>query len=337
MSLGGENFMDLEGAFFPVELRSVFVGSQFGRNERIEAPHHAAVLDVERDYVFAIVTAAYRLVSNKEAVEIAGEVMEKVFTHVKMKDLKCLNIIMPESRSFCHIDLVYTGLDFEPFRGDPWTPFLRVTNSYNRTRRLRFDLGFCRWICRNGMIFGAKSIEISGSHSNAGVDRLRHFAIDRNIGNIRAIEARLVGQLVNLKRYHFPPSMMLALFCKVFDVRVPPDVAKRQRQVEALAVMTDKIDNLAHDYFGEMGHHGYAALNVLTDFAARPVGVISAASSMHGYQVAVTRWMEEFVRAMSAPTFDLDEYLGDSRKEAAMLREALPEMSVPIDAATTRL
>lgn len=321
------DFIDLETAFFPVELRGVFVERGRGRNDFVRAPRHAAVVDVENEYVFALVTDGYRLVHNREAVDIGGEIMERVFLHVGMKDMKCFNMIMPETRSFCHIDLVYTGLGFEVFSGDSWTPFLRVTNSYNRTRRLRFDLGFCRWMCRNGMIFGAESIHLSDSHSHAGVDRLRYDEILRNIGSIRQIEGRLLGHLNKLKRYHVPPSAMLALFCKAFNIKVPPDVGNKRRQAEDLSRMAEKIDELTDLYFADMGHHAYAALNVLTDFAARPVGVISMASTTHGYQVAAARWMEAFAREISAPTFDIEAYLGGWQDEAFKVQKIAQEVA----------
>lgn len=90
--------------------------------------------------------------TNQQAYDQASDIMKKVFQTTRLEDLICLNVTMPSSRSFCHIDLIHKDADFLPWENDKWTAFLRITNSYNRTRLLRFEPGFCRWICLNGMI-----------------------------------------------------------------------------------------------------------------------------------------------------------------------------------------
>lgn len=310
---------DLTPALFPVDMRPVFVEPSHPWNSPIRLPRHWAVVDVERDHAFAVVTDGYRLVTNEEALGLASEIMRRVFMVVEMGDMRCFNITMPNSRSFCHIDLVHAKRVFEPWPDDAWSPFLRLTNSYNRTKRLRFELGFCRWICRNGMIFGSRSIEISDAHSHAGVDRIRYDRIAGNLGSIQALEAQFIGQLHNLKRYHVPPSAMPALFCKVFGVRVPSEVENKPRRAVLLVSMAEELEKMTKQNFEALGHHAYAALNVLTAFATCPKGVISAASSMHGYQMDAARWMEDFLRQIASTSFDFDRYLGEWKEEGASL------------------
>jgi hypothetical protein len=132
--------------------------------------------------------------------------------HFAVVDMECLKITMPKTRSFCHIDLVHKTADFSPWEKDKWTAFLRIINSYNRTRLLRFELGFCRWICLNGMIFGRKSIEFSYAHTRRGTDRVDRFL--ENVGDIRKLETALTERLHKLKRYHVPEKKMLPLLCR---------------------------------------------------------------------------------------------------------------------------
>ncbi|OJU87179.1 MAG: hypothetical protein BGO13_03490 [Burkholderiales bacterium 66-5] len=145
--------------------------------------------------------------TNKAAYDMAAEVMKKVFHTTQIGDMACLNITMPKTRSFCHIDLIHKTADFSPWERDKWTAFLRISNSYNRTRLLRFELGFCRWICLNGIIFGSKSIEFSYAHTRRGMDRVDRFV--ENIGDIRKLETALTEKLHQLKRYHVPEKEML--------------------------------------------------------------------------------------------------------------------------------
>lgn len=308
---------DVKEAFFPVELRPVYMPSPKLAQGYHPLDRHFAVVDVEHDRAFSVVTDDYQLVTNQEAYERAAEVMQKVFQVTKLNDLECLNITMPQTRSFCHIDLIHGEADFSPFERDQWTAFLRITNSYNRTRKLHFELGFCRWICLNGMIFGAKSIEFSYAHTRRGIDRSMRF--QNNIGDIRKLETQLTEQLHQLKRYHVPETEMLPLVCRAFDVRVSEDLDAESKRADELRTFREQIRELTQRYFGDMGAHGYAALNVLTDFASRPVGVMAPETRIHAFQQRASAWMEDFVQAIQRREFSFDAYLGEYRDVASRL------------------
>jgi hypothetical protein len=67
----------------------------------------------------------------------------------------------PRTLSFAHIDLlnrthVLNYYDTAVGKEDPFTPFLRVTNSFNGGRALRFDMGFMRNHCSNSVILTRK-------------------------------------------------------------------------------------------------------------------------------------------------------------------------------------
>lgn len=306
---------DLESAFFPVELCPVYTDRLDGSNDYQRLGRYFAVRDVERHKTFSVVTNDYKLVTNREAYEMAEEAMEKVFSITKLEDLACLNITMPDSRSFCHIDLIHRRRNFND-EDDAWTAFLRITNSYNRTRRLRFELGFCRWICLNGIIFGAKSIEFSYAHTRRGMDKVHRLS--ENIGDIRMLEMQLVEQIHQLKRFYVPKSIMLPLFCRVFDIRIDTDNPGFIRTSQ-LCEMRRHVSALIDKYFDSMGPHGYAALNVLTDYATRPVGVISPETSMHGLQKKATNWMQDFINDISKLSFSFESYLADFQGDANRL------------------
>ncbi|MEF8711596.1 MAG: DUF932 domain-containing protein [Candidatus Accumulibacter propinquus] len=304
-------------AFFPVELRPLFMPAEDALNDFQELKRHFAVVDLERQHPFAVVTDDYELVTNKAAYDMAAEVMKKVFHTTQIGDMACLNITMPKTRSFCHIDLIHKTADFSPWEKDTWTAFLRISNSYNRTRLLRFELGFCRWICLNGIIFGSKSIEFSYAHTRRGMDRVDRFV--ENIGDIRKLETALTEKLHQLKRYHVPEKEMLPLLCRAFDIKATKDVVEKQRRVDDLLALRDQAESLTKAYFTEMGPHGYAALNVLTDYASRPAGVIAPEASMHGLQQKAGSWMDDFISAIKNPDFSFDSYLADYRQTAEVI------------------
>ena len=150
--------------FFPVSkvrVRATDTGHTFRR-------HWAVVADDRRE-VFAIVTEDYRLVSNLRAYELGRRAFALVFGDQATKRLQLFNVNMPMTRSWVNLDLTAGGLDLAPLDEDRWLPFLRVTNSYNRSRALGFTVGVCRWICTNGMIFGEQSLKLNVAHAK-GVD-----------------------------------------------------------------------------------------------------------------------------------------------------------------------
>jgi hypothetical protein len=319
---------DITEAFFPVELRPLFmptnaeIGSlfeptidEFARYKKLQ--RHFAVVDVKRNHPFAVVSDDYELITNEKAYEIAAGVMKRVFLVTELSDMACLNITMPKTRSFCHIDLIHKAAHFSPWKKDKWNAFLRITNSYNRTRQLRFELGFCRWICLNGMIFGSKSVEFSYAHTRGCSEQIERF-ID-NINDIREVEHNLIEMLHQLKRYHVPEKEMLPLLCRVFDISVTEEEIKKKKRQLDLMVMRNRVRSLTNDYFSDMGQHGYAALNVLTDYGSRPEGIFALGTSMHGLQQKAGNWIEEFISEISSPGFSFDTYLADYRQTSQLI------------------
>lgn len=304
-------------AFFPVERRPIYMPSKFALGEHKRLPRHSAVVDVERDHVFAVVTENYELVTNADAFDMATDVMKQVFHATRVEDMVCFNITMPKTRSFCHIDLVRKGADFSPWENDSWTAFLRITNSYNRTRVLRFELGFCRWICLNGMIFGARSIKLSYAHTRRGITRSGLF--DKAIGDIRELESEFTTNLHQLRQYEVPARLMLPLVCRAFGIKVENDHMPSGKRAESLIALRDHVERLTQRYFSELGANGYAALNVLTDFATRPEGPMAPEVSMHRLQDKAARWMEDFITERQSEEFSFDRYLAEYNRSAELL------------------
>lgn len=308
---------NLDAAFFPVELRPVGMSTGVGKDSWKPLDHHRVVVDTQRQRAFAVVTRDYELITNRAAVEMAQVLMHRVFKATTMTDMACFNLVMPKTRSFCHIDLVHKSAVFEPWEHDRWSAFLRITNSYNRTRRLRFEIGFCRWICRNGIIFGRHSIEFSYSHSRPALEKVNRLA--QSLGHIHDLEQNMINHLQALRSLPMRSGDMLALACKVFEVRWRDNLSLSPRRVEEVKAFRDQIVGSATAYFEEMGSNAYAALNVLTDYASRPSGVISPEARLHGLQRRAGQWADSFIEDARLNEFNMDDYLGLSVETARRL------------------
>jgi hypothetical protein len=108
---------------------------------------------------------------------------------------------------------------------------------------------------------------------------------------------------------------MLPILCRAFDIKARKDVIfENERRVDDLLAPREEVTNLTKSYFSEMGPPGYAALNVLTDYASHPTGVIAPEASMHGLQQNAGNWMDDFISAIDYPNFSFDGNLADYRE-----------------------
>ena len=71
--------------------------------------------------------------------------------------------------------------DSEIKKDDPFTPFLRVTNSFNGARALRFDIGFMRKHRSNGVIFEEEVATIKASLSKEALPQLKIEITSRSL------------------------------------------------------------------------------------------------------------------------------------------------------------
>lgn len=312
---------DLSSVLFKVGMQPVYTKRQTTQNVGgLEAqetgdngfhriPDFMAVVDVERQHTFAVVSPQYRLVTNEEAVRLGRDCLRQVLSQATIEGIEVFNIIMPKTRSFCHIDFMRQRGTIEPWSGDRWQPFLRVTNSYNRMKPLRFDIGFCRWICENGMIFGRESIQVRYYHTTNAIVPDGVFRIDA--GRLKKVEAQFIERLHNLKRFYVPENCMFDIVCKAFGIRITAQDRAKPQRWQSLLEFRDVVAKHTKRHFSELGPNGYAALNVLTECATRPCLYISAESMIHSLQAHSGAWMDEFLRLISDPAFKFDTYLGD--------------------------
>lgn len=311
---------NLREAFFPVTARPAFWKD--ARDKHHYIPGQKVLVDVERDYPLAVVSERYNLITNEEACRRADVIVRGVFDGHTLGDFQCYNIMMPSTRSSCRMDFIIPHSSFSAFgdRNESYTPFLRVSNSYNRTLVLRYEIGFCRWICLNGCIFGAKSYSATFVHSLQKKQRSVYDAIAearRTIGSIEDIWAVLEGKLATLSGIPVPFELALPVFCQVFGL---PDVDKEEVSLavaEKHAARGKHFLEQAKSYFEELGPNAYALFNALTDFASFPDGQSMTSTFVHGYQRKVGDWADGIVTAAKGRDFVFEKTLTDASRAAA--------------------
>ena len=207
----------LHDACFPVTLADVYVGDPPRPVKR-----YRAVVPVEAGIggdPFAVVTDRYRLIRNEDVIDLGHEAFGRLFGSHRGARMTVFNVVMAKGRGSFFADFTAPALDcaipipgatrsVEP-EGDPTrhTFFLRAVNSYNRTQAVRLEAGICRWICRNGVIFGKQSIQFHDPHHKSKhqlmdqiaerAERLKTDALQGQIADVYGIA--LTGDMTVLE------------------------------------------------------------------------------------------------------------------------------------------
>ncbi len=316
---------DISEAFFPVVEKEVRWVDEKGITHRI--PDQRAIVDATNNKVLSVVSKQYHLITNKRAYDLSNYIVQKVFPGTTLANFKCFNIYMPMSKGSCRIDLIIPHSYKYPFGNhDKWIPFVRISNSYNRTFVLQIEIGFCRWICLNGVIFNMKGFTIRYVHTHKkireGIDKIEKGWKISQAEEINALWERFEERLKRLKSVEVPQWLILPIYCKVFGLEIDQKKITKTQEFNYY-LKAKQILNSAKEYFEELGSNAYALFNVLTDYASFPDGTSYASNYIHGYQKKVGNWIDDFLIVASKKDFLLTTYLGEKEMKTAYYLESL--------------
>lgn len=311
---------NLEQVLFPVGLTEVyhslpghpqqaplFEGQSNHPLQRI--PHFLAVTNLLTGQVYCVVTKGYRLVTNQQALDLAGDCFQQLFGPGAAEEMEVFNIHASQSGSYCHVDFIHREYAINLWARETWLPYLRVTNSYNRSRALSFDLGFCRAICNNGMIFEKQTIHYKFTHTSQVIPR-RLFQVDFN--KFKSMEENFKTSVNRWVNTPIPRSAYLALVCVALQLTFEvnsEDPVRRTRERARWQAARPEIECLVDRYVQELGENAYSLLGVVTELASRPPKAIGPVWMMDTLQRRVGAWFRDFSRLIGMPGFQLREYL----------------------------
>jgi len=285
------------------------IGSN-GSTRRINIPGKKALVNQRTGLVLGVVSRDYRVVTNQEAVNLAREVCEKAFPGLSPVEWEAKRAAAPSTLSYAFIDLMHRThvlnyWDSEIKRDDPFTPFLRVTNSFNGARALRFDIGFMREHCSNGVIFEEEVATIKASHSKEALAQLKIEITSRSLPQMWDEFSKF---LTNVRRIGMDTDQSTLALKTV--LRLPdPKPNDKPARVEVLKALIVDFSSRLEGYRKELGPNAYAVFNTLTDIAARPPESIHFQKNRDTIEKRSGRWLKELARQSQVVGFDLNAWI----------------------------
>ena len=220
-------------------------------NEELPAKQYKALVNLNNNQVLSVVSQNYDTISNREALIMGKYIFCKLFPGVREEDLIPYKVIACQSLTTCHIDLIHKEVKFEKWEQDVWLPFVRISNSFNRTAALSFELGFVRKLCSNGFIFQKDIIRLKYSHIKGQIPSVLNI----DISGFKKYEADFMKYLNRLSEYRVNVKFVFPLVLKALDLHFRidhenPKTAERERK--RLALTREIIHTLTDQYFSEL-------------------------------------------------------------------------------------
>lgn len=275
-----------EAAFFPVRPEPM----QLEKNGQPVPGYRAIVGPGEngKEKIFSVVSEGYELIRNEQVFEIGRRLFAKVFGGAAARDMLLLGWGMPESRASFHADFSARCLGFVVAGDGPWSRFLRVKNSYNKSCQVRFCVGVLRFSCGNGLpIEGGTSRMVGDTFEDRHRRTMDEWIRDLEereftAADLRQFEVeRIRAQLARIESVPVPGEQFLAGLVRVLGIDPPafPDPARRGERFASEGTLTPKrrrywaalgrhLEGLAQKYRASQGDNAFALLNAATDYAS---------------------------------------------------------------------
>ena len=260
----------LDEACFPVTLTEVYTGTKPRQAKRYRA---IVPLDTDSEPL-AIVTDRYRLVRNEDVIDLGYEAFERLFGLHRKNQMAVFNVVMTKTRGSFLADFTTPELDCEipiPIQSGAASKleehrhvfFLRVMNSYNKTRAVRIEVGICRWICRNLMIFDKQSIQLRTPHH-----KTKQQLMDQIAQEAKRLETSALSRQISTA-YSTPlaPSMdVLEGVWQTLRLAIPP-VKQDDRSARLWEKRCATLSDRAYVYEEQHGKTAFSVLQAASQWA----------------------------------------------------------------------
>lgn len=311
---------------FPVEEAPVFVAVGRG-NERknIHVPSKKAIMDGETGRVIGIVGQGYKVFTNQQAIDLCQTFCREAFPDTAASEWVCEMGDGPGTRSWAALDIRHRThtmnlMAIEGGPSDTYTPFARITNSYNGSRALRIDIGFMRKHCENGIIFEEHAAKIRIPHTREGIHSLKIASPFKDMAELCGKFSEAIQGVRNIA---VTPDEAGQLVRQVIGWPGLAENAKPAQRMDQAELDAD-LDSRLRGYLKELGANAYAAFNTMTDIAARPPESNRFRRDRPGLERRAGAWLRDFRALSTQPGFTIPGHLKELAVKQTTSRLADP-------------
>lgn len=315
----------LEEVLYETDLQPVYFGYIFPDKKApqlTENKHYRAVVNLNSGKMVSIVSRNYRLITNREALEMGKDIFVQLVPGLKRKELIPYKVLAPKSLSSVHIDLIHQDVNFHIPEQETWLPFLRVTNSYNRSQALAFEVGFVKKLCSNGVLFNKNTMKLKYIH-----DRNRQIRLISDAGEIFSFSARFGSMCEQLRTIPVPTENIFPLVCLILKINLRKLTGKQfQPRARLLQKLRSRIREQTISYGKSLGLNAYTAFNIASDLVSHNDLYPVFPAYHFNIRSLFTRpatWMEDFIPKTRQSGFNLKTYLTPITNELNAWEEAI--------------
>ena len=202
---------------------AVFAETEPGRKECI--PGKKALINDDTRRVLSVVSDQYQVLHNGTALKLARKCCTAAFPNTAPASWEVFSVETPKTGGHCRIDFKHDGKvpgydwSFSEAEQDTYGPFIRVTNSYNRTCVFGLRFGLVRWACTNGWIDWHSSITIAVAHDVKEMEASIEAKISE--AKFRKVHAEFRGLIGPLRRAEVQRCRFRPIMQSVLQIRRP--------------------------------------------------------------------------------------------------------------------
>ncbi len=306
----------LNDVLFDVSLEPLFSKFQLQNKYPVEqtVSQYKAVVNKKSGQILSVVSKNYELIKNKEALEMGKIVFKQLYPKVDVNELVPFKVVFPKSLTSANIDLIHKDVNFDMWEQEKWLPFLRISNSYNRTHALSFEIGFVKELCSNGVLFNKQTLKLKYFH-----DKSRKINLKNDSKEIASVAKQFGEQCNRLLEYKVPQEDMFPLLCLILKINLQvPD----ERQVNTKTKNLEKLKKIVSEqmaaYEKSYGLSAYNAFNIATDIVShndKYKALPGYYFNIRSFFIRPTVWTEEFSGEIVKSDFSLNDYLKPTIKE----------------------
>jgi len=305
---------NINEVLFPVELENIYL-------ENINTPlknFRAVVGEVDNEKrIFSVVTKSYNLVTNEKALEIGKQSLQELLKISNLDSFEVFNVIAPLTKSYVHIDVIHKDYKMNIYRQEVYLPFFRITNSYNKTKSFKIDIGFCRELCDNGFIFEASTIQIKFNHNSQDIN-VQGISSILSRAHFNRMKEDFENHLKSIDEIQIDKKYFIALIIKILKLDFNFDSKNQKAKSLALRKFGEfmwDISEISRKYIAEFGETGYALFNTITDYSSNvDKDNLVRKNQINRNQTVVGEWLKDFSRLVREDKLIMKDYLKDHEK-----------------------